>query len=372
MKKLNQQTKECLKSLCQMDIEKNNVKLILDSLEKLDAEKYLELCNNIKPEKILKDENKVKLYIDLCKNLFTENKKGNISMNASIMLYLKSMLMQLEKSAENTNEFLGCFIYYFIENEEFCYFVWNQIKRAVFLNKIKTNDDTAQITSYIYQRCLEKCLDKINSQMEIKPVQRRRNVVLVMSIQYLSESHAPTKTIIERCKALRALGKEVYFVNTTEQYETYSFLPYFGIGKGKVIDEYDKFSEINMKGEKFNFYQINKDQSIIYKFKEILYIINTVRPEYILSIGTGSILADLSAYIVPCAEMSLVFSGIPHTVNCIPIIGRRLTDEEKKSSHRDVIESRFTFELKEQKSTFTRKQLKIPEDKFVVVIVGIR
>lgn len=352
--------------------ERENVSLILDSLEELDKEKYLELCNDIDAENILKDEKKVQFYIHICKCLFCGIRKNTISMNVSIMLYLKSMLMQLEKKAENTNEFLKCFIYYFIENSDECYFIWNQLKRARLLKKIEIDSESQKMISYIYQKCLEECVMEINDNVEISSVQRENGTVLVMSIQYLGDGHAPTKTIMERCNALKKIGKQVYFVNTTEQYEIYNFLPYFGMVIGKVIDKYDHSCEINMNGEKINFCQLNKNQSIVEKFKKVLEIIYIIKPEYVLAIGTGSILADLISYIVPCAEMALTFSTLPYTLNCIPILGRKLTSDEKKYIHTDIIESRFTFELKPQKNNFTREQFDIPQGKFVIVIVGIR
>ena len=38
----------------------------------------------------------------------------------------------------------------------------------------------------------------------------------------------------------------------------------------------------------------------------------------------------------------------------------------------DIIESRFTFELKPQKGIFSREYKGLPEDRFILVVVGIR
>ena len=43
------------------------------------------------------------------------------------------------------------------------------------------------------------------------------------------------------------------------------------------------------------------------------------------------------------------FSNLPHTMNPMKILGRMIREEEKETfANMDVIESRFTFELKEQ------------------------
>ena len=353
--------------------EEKNINLILQSLNMLDTEKYSELCNLIQADSILKKEKKIWFYTHLCRVLFFANKSGQIQMNVSIMLYLKSMLMQLEKNVENTNEFLGCFIYYFIENEDYCYFAWNQMKRAGLESRIESDKRTAELMDYIYNRCFGKCSVKIKDSINVIPYsQRNKDVVVVLSIQYLSNMHAPTKTIIERCKTLKRMGKKVYFINTTEQYEIYKYVPFFGMKAGKGIDDYYRITHMEMNGEDIPFCQINKEQGIVQKYYQIISLINNIKPEYVLSIGTGSMLADLCAYSIPCAEMALTFSKLPHTENCIPILGRKMDDEEKKALDRDIIESRFTFELKEQKNRFSRQQFGIPKDRFVLVIVGIR
>lgn len=353
--------------------EKKNVELIMSSLRVLDKEQYSELCNIIQMSPILENKKKMRFYVHLCKALLCANKNGLIQMNVSIMLYLKSMLMQLEKSAENTNEFLGCFIYYFAENEDYCYFVWNQIKRAGLEERICKNKRTNELLDYIYDKCFKNCSLKIKDSIKaISYVEKNKDIVVVMSIQYLSNGHAPTKTIIERCKTLKQMGKRVYFINTTEQYEIYEYVPFFGIKSGKVLEEYYEKKYMDMNGVNIPFYQINREQKITEKYYDIISLINKIKPEYILSIGTGSIIADLCAYSVPCAEMALTFSTVPHTENCIPIIGRKMSCEEKKHLKYDVIESRFTFELKKQTEKFTRKQFDIPEDRFVLVVIGIR
>ena len=102
-------------------------------------------------------------------------------------------------------------------------------------------------------------------------------------------------------------------------------------------------------------------------------LLKRYKPYYILSIGTGSMLADLCGNIVPCASMALAFSTFPKTMNKMKILGRNLYKEEKSLyTEDDIIESRFTFELKPQKGIFSRESKGLPEDRFILVVVGIR
>ena len=58
--------------------------------------------------------------------------------------------------------------------------------------------------------------------------ERYQERVLVFTIQYLTDGHSPTRTVMERCKTLKKMGKEVYLVNTAEQYLRSGFIPIYG------------------------------------------------------------------------------------------------------------------------------------------------
>ena len=119
--------------------------------------------------------------------------------------------------------------------------------------------------------------------------------------------------------------------------------------------------------------QISEEYPIHIKLEIMLKVIKNIKPYYILSIGTGSMLADLCGHMVPVACMALAFSTLPHTKNKMKILGRKLSEQEKEIyKDEDIIESRFTFELKPQKEHYTRETYNLPKDRFILVIVGIR
>ena len=65
--------------------------------------------------------------------------------------------------------------------------------------------------------------------------------------------------------------------------------------------------------------------------------------------------------------------NIPKTINNMKILDRNLYNEEKSFYIKcDIIESRFTYELKPQKEIFSRESKGLPEDRFILVIIGIR
>lgn len=196
---------------------------------------------------------------------------------------------------------------------------------------------------------------------------------MVLTIQYLDNRHAPTNTVGERCKALKKIGKEVYIVNTAEHCLYQGYIPFYRAVEGNILSENYGKNEIEIDGERFNFLQLSVDDTILERFGILHELIQKIKPYYILSIGTGSMLADLCGNIVPCASMALAFSTFPHTANCMRILGRNLQQGELDNKEAGkVIESRFTFELKQQIKHFTRAQFQIPENRFVLAVIGIR
>ena len=214
---------------------------------------------------------------------------------------------------------------------------------------------------------MEKYIIKIPSQ------ERDKNTVMVMVVQFLDNTHAPTKTAIERIKVLRMMGKRVVLVNTAEICLMNGYLPIYMIEGASYFEKYDTFNEIEIDGELILFVQVQKRLSLLDKIQLVVDVVNKIKPYYILSIGNGSILADLCGNIVPCASMAVVFSSIPKTKNKMKILGRKLKEEEKELYiDDDIIESRFTFELKPQKEHYSRKDKGLPKNSFILVVVGTR
>jgi len=223
------------------------------------------------------------------------------------------------------------------------------------LKKLIVSDKKSNLLKdELYEKVYNGYVSELDKFLVKVPLEERnKDLVIILTIQFLDETHAPTKTVIERASALKKLGKEVVIVNTTEQYIIKGYLPMYKTGFGRVLGKYDKISQIQIGDKLFPFMQMPENSPIEYRMQVLSEIIKKYKPYYILSIGTGSILADLCGNIVPCASMALAFSTLPKTKNKMKILGRKLSEEEKKvyaNEDIDIIESKFTFELKPQKN----------------------
>ncbi|HHU71937.1 MAG TPA: glycosyltransferase family 4 protein, partial [Clostridiales bacterium] len=205
------------------------------------------------------------------------------------------------------------------------------------------------------------------------------DTIIVFAIQILGENHAPTRTTLERCHTLlRSLGKNVLLVNTKEQYSLYGGINLYKITEGNVLKEYSKLDVYKYKGVSIPFYQPEEDMPSLSVLSGILKYIRKIKPIMIISIGNGSIVADICGSLVPHVSIGVAFSQLATSNALFSVVGKRLSEDEwlafeEQGYLRDnIIEGTFTFDLKEKKSEFTREMYQIPEDKFALVTVGIR
>ena len=91
--------------------------------------------------------------------------------------------------------------------------------------------------------------------------------MLISTIQFLDETHAPTRTVIERAKALKHLGKTVIIINTAEQYTMKNYLPIYSAGFGRVLEKYNNVNELKIGNDRFPFIQMPEQSSIQYRME---------------------------------------------------------------------------------------------------------
>lgn len=257
-------------------------------------------------------------------------------------------------------------------NEKF--FLYNQLKSLSFqgLNAISKSELSALYTDILssFNSYLAPSLRYISAS------ERNNNLVIVFTGQFLGMQHAPSKTALDRIRVLiETLNKEVVFINTCELLTAAGAIPWYG----STISTRYEFEQqiIEFKGCHFKFAQCSKAMPNLQEMASILDVVKALRPSFTLTIGE-SLLADISSQIVPNLVIATVFSSLPYTRSQFRVIGRPVTAddskflEEQNLSPEGVLESLFTFDFKPQTHHYTRTELNLPSDKFVVMMVGAR
>lgn len=294
-------------------------------------------------------------------------------------IYLLSILIAYEEKKEDVVKVLAAAKESTELTKENKYYLIRQLDRIAFKKPyLWSQKASAQIKELyddlfeVYQEVLAPFLKPIAKE------ERNQNIVVVFTTQFLGIRHAPTHSTVERCYYLqKELGKQVLLINTREVTNCGQML-FCNAEEPGLEPQFSEFNDLTYKDCKIDFFQPDVPMPDIGVLQVILQMIQEIKPWFVLGMGDYSITADLSSKIVPMAALSFGFSVLPASHSKMSILGRQLFTGEKqrlmKAGYQEgeIIESTFTFELHPQKKNLTRADLGLPEDKFLLVIIGTR
>ncbi|SFR58444.1 glycosyltransferase [Anaeromicropila populeti] len=260
------------------------------------------------------------------------------------------------------------------------YYMWNQMKRYGLVYPGIGSKLTGQLHWQLYREIYQVFKGMVEIELKAIPKKKRnKDLIFVFAYTFLGERHAPTRTILERCYALgKLLNKRIMLINTRESVTKLGAIPHHDMVAGNVIEKYNEIEVYPYKDYNIPFFQPDVEMPEVGMMEEIIEFVKKQKPYFILNIGGGSILADLCSDIVPVLSMAVAFSKLPYTMSKLSIIGRKLNEAdweqflEQGYTKDNIIESRFTFDLIPKSHTVQRTDLKLPQDKFLIPVVGLR
>lgn len=260
------------------------------------------------------------------------------------------------------------------------YYVMCQIQMEIVRFSNLDTKETQELMNLIYQDIFHELVEKYQDRLHPIPKEdRNKTKVIVMTDQFLKEQHAPTHSALERSFYLQKDGgKQIKIVNTLGISSTKGEILWWKYYIGSEFKDYNEWTHFSYKGEEFEFWQAKNDLFDVNGISTILDMVREEKPTYIINIGGRSIIADLCSKIVPTVALATAFSRLPVTLGTFSLIGKKLTEYEwreilsQTKQKESIRELPFTFELQEQSHTFQREDYKIPQDAFVLVIVGTR
>ncbi|WP_276353626.1 glycosyltransferase [Cohnella caldifontis] len=260
------------------------------------------------------------------------------------------------------------------------FFLLWQSSRISFLNGNVTSRDTDYLQRKLYRQIYRDFRQELLPGENFIPREDRNpDVVFVMTGQFLSLNHAPTKTALDRCYHLIAsLHKKVVLINTKELLSLREIVPFYNITVGNVIKEYEQKSSVSFKNIEVPYYQPSTVMPDPAEMVGLLESVRKAKPYFILSIGGANLTADLCSNLVPVINLSVPYNSLSITESPFHVLGRRATDSDIRLlkdfgfKPENLIESVFTFDFKKQENTYTREQFGLPADKKLLLIVGYR
>jgi glycosyltransferase involved in cell wall biosynthesis len=215
----------------------------------------------------------------------------------------------------------------------------------------------------------------------IEKANRNPDRVLVTISQFLGIKHGPTRNALDYCYTLqKKLNKEVFLfvasempVNLIPEYEN----PGINYSYFNHVSEYDNFFALEYLNEKIQGFQCKINGGNKDKIKEFLKIIYDWKPAVIYNIGSENLVVDLLGTITAEASVPLG-NTLPITMGGNLIMTRRPEERDKEAfaylagKHQNVIESFFVYKLEEPIKRYKKIDFNIPEDAYVIAIVGTR
>lgn len=257
------------------------------------------------------------------------------------------------------------------------YYYWRQVAR-ICLRKKNLHDPKQMQELYrlIYQSYYEACQDLMKP---IPKEERLENLIYIFTLQFIGQQHPPTRSALERISVLyKQLHKAVKVINTREPMTALGKFPMFSATCASINDAITGSHIFQYDDMIFTLEQSEKDMPEIGEVRKILLKVREDKPYMILVIGNGSIVADMVSKIVPVINIPVVFSSVWMHEGQYTAVGKHLSTEERTSLFgstvlpANIIESTFSFEMKEQRNHYTREDLQLPKNRFLMLVVGTR
>ncbi len=293
--------------------------------------------------------------------------------------FLMTFLLRASESSNIYKELLVHCIQDDMLTKENKLFMYNQLKHFSFLNADVIDEEIADLKNDLYSIIYDEYKQQLKEGYEFIPKDKRNeSFVIVIATQVIGSGHGPTKTLYDRCYVLQKyLEKKVLIVNTAEFMSPYQSIPCFDTKEASYVKEYSDIDGFEYQGEQFAFLQCPREMPQVSVVKEIMDVIQSEKPYFIVTIG-DSLVGDLCSNLVPVIEIATVHSDRIRTKAQFQVIGRKVNDSDRRwmKKHKlpedHIVESLFTFVFKAQTHQYTRTQLGLPENQFIVLVVGGR
>lgn len=190
-----------------------------------DAYEVCKIVNNMPRQQLCQCQDVISAYVgrlkelpdSLVREVITILKSNRNEENTEAYIYLTSIIINITLEAEE----LVTLEEYIMQNKKLDagkkHFLFYQIKRLMFCNKSLKTEQTILLRWKLFQQVVQMYKMQIKTELKYIPWQERNhNFVLVITEQFLSMEHGPTKTALDRCRTLIRKEKQVLLVNSAE------------------------------------------------------------------------------------------------------------------------------------------------------------
>jgi len=308
--------------------------------------------------------------ISIIKSLTTEKQQIYL---ASVLLYISPTSKYIDFLIELTNKSSL--------SKEYKYFIFHQIFYKLFINNNLRGINTFGILLKFYKNIYDTAINDVKKLINIKFIpkdERNKKLIFVLTSQYISINHAPTRRTLVKCINLKELGYDVVLINTCSLATKNNGINFYDLFLGSYSEDYFNIDCVKFKDYSIPFYQMKdmyKDSEVV----NIIKILQKYKPYLILEIGATNIIADICDSIIPVVTISASM-GLPISMASFRIASSKVDKKDVKLlkqysiSKRSLIIHKLKFSMIALTEDIhnTKNKLGIPEDKFILLFVGAR
>ena len=317
----------------------------------------------------------------------------------SMLLYLYSLLLISIKKIE----ILEIIVDAICKGREDVFLnVFLELQIAAEISNIKLNGAIYPLRRKLHSHNVNQFLELMNFSKEYIPYnQRNQNRIVVVAEQILSDKHAPTKVVLDQCRALQnSMHMEVLLIvcpihcNVTSNdlywfhLQNDNYLPSLN-GNLRVVYEngsvtihkenLDEDIIIHYKGCTIKAKQILFAKDSLIMLRNLMETIYKYNPMFIYNMGSIHPLADACSsfttvvscgmgYGYPVSEGQILLEYIPRSES----EGNNINNILWNPYNQLIIKDTFNFNVEPPENPHSRTMYEIPEDRFVIAIAGNR
>lgn len=330
-------------------------------------------CND-KINKLVTYINNNKLNTDIVFNKIIELTKLQ---NIKLRIYIYSVFMYIDKSSYFINKILKLTKNSILSTNAKYYLLY-QCAAKSFSNKKFLDKNTHTYIRKLYNSIYQDFYTEFVNDLQFIPKQKRdKKLILVFTSQFLDLNHAPTRRVLNRCIDLNLLGYKTILINTAEAVSLVESFPLCKAVAPNYINKFSQYNSIDHEEHSIPYFQCTNNMPNTKEIGMILNMVKKSKPYLVFSFGNFNITSDLINNIVPVANISLE-SKIPITKSLFHIKGTNITNKDIKTlekfdfTEKNLLINKFTYYLKEQTKQLNRKNLNIPDNKFIITLIGSR
>lgn len=205
--------------------------------------------------------------------------------------------------------------------------------------------------------------------------QRNNKRIVIITEQILNYKHAPTKAVLECAVAMKKMGYEVMVFVCPCDMVLGQEVWYEAVGFNCVTDLTNQQFRIEHNGEIIDAYQVNMNEEGLFHYKKMIELIYEFKPLFVYSMGMFNPIGDVvQSFITTVSRKYSLGLPVSEADIIVEIKGEAQCDDIKYiDSHQKVYEEKSGvayFDISD--NMVSRAELGLPEDKFLISIVGNR